>query len=303
MTEEITLIFSQIKFNFAKHLVPIVIDNNDVESLQQLGTVTSQDGKSLPVFEIHIKPNTQLSRNRVQLRNLVAKQISTEDGALAVYVDEENKQWRFSFIAIEYRFTNDGIQQEQTASKRFTYLLGENTQTRTAQDRFSALNKQSTLQDLKTAFSVEVLSKEFYDKLYKWYDRAQSQVRFPNDEQAENHTQTSLIRLLTRLLFIWFIKEKRLINPDLFDKDKLQTLIDYEQPSSFYKAILQNLFFATLNRPVTERSFRTTTNGKPNQTNYLATNIYRYQNYFNGLKEADIIALFARSPVFERRFI
>ena len=284
------------KFNFAKHLAPIVIDNNDVESLQQLGTVTSQDGKKLPVFEIHIKPNTQLSRNRVQLRNLVAKQIGSEDGALAVYVDDENKQWRFSFIAIEYRFTDAGVTTEKTASKRFTYLLGKNTQTRTAQDRFGVLNKQSTLQDLKTAFAVEALSKDFYDKLYKWYDRAQSQVRFPNDEQAENHSQTSLIRLLTRLLFIWFIKEKGLIKADLFDKDKLQTLIDYEQPSSFYKAILQNLFFATLNRPVTERSFRTTTNGKPNQTNYLATNIYRYQNYFNGLKEADIIALFAQTP-------
>ena len=284
------------KFNFAKHLVPIVIDNNDVESLQQLGTVTSQDGKKLPVFEIHIKPNTQLSRNRVQLRNLVAKQIGSEDGALAVYVDDENKQWRFSFIAIEYRFTDTGVTTEKTASKRFTYLLGKNTQTRTAQDRFGVLNKQSTLQDLKTAFAVEALSKDFYDKLYKWYDRAQSQVRFPNDEQAENHSQTSLIRLLTRLLFIWFIKEKGLIKADLFDKDKLQTLIDYDEPSSFYKAILQNLFFATLNRPVTERSFRNTTNGAANSTNYLVTNIYRYQDYFIDSDEDKIIALFARTP-------
>ena len=284
------------QFNFDKNLAPIEVESKEVNTFTRLGTVTTQDGKKLPVFEIHIKPNTQLSRNRVQLRNLVAKQISTEDGALAVYVDDENQQWRFSFIAIEYRFTNDGIQQEQTASKRFTYLLGENTQTRTAQDRFSALNKQSTLQDLKTAFSVEVLSKEFYDKLYKWYDRAQSQVRFPNDEQAENHTQTSLIRLLTRLLFIWFIKQKKLIKADLFDKDKLQTLIDYDEPSSFYKAILQNLFFATLNRPIVERSFRNTTNGAANSTNYLVTNIYRYQGYFTDSDEDKIIALFARTP-------
>ena len=284
------------QFNFDKNLAPIEVESKEVNTFARLGTVTTQDGKKLPVFEIHIKPNTQLSRNRVQLRNLVAKQIGSEDGALAVYVDEENKQWRFSFIAIEYRFTNDGIQQEQTASKRFTYLLGENTQTRTAQDRFSALNKQSTLQDLKTAFAVEALSKEFYDKLYKWYDRAQSQVRFPNDEQAENHTQTSLIRLLTRLLFIWFIKQKKLIKADLFDKDKLQTLIDYDEPSSFYKAILQNLFFATLNRPIVERSCRNTTNGAANSTNYLVTNIYRYQGYFTDSDEDKIIALFARTP-------
>ncbi len=285
------------KFNFSKNLVPIEVESNDeVNTFKQLGTVTTQDDKELPVFEIHIKPNTQLSRNRVQLRNLVAKKINAEDGALAVYVDDENNQWRFSFIAIEYRFTDDGIKEEQTASKRFTYLLGENTQTRTAKKRFGKINKQSKLKDLEQAFAVEALSKEFYDKLYKWYEKAQTQVVFPNDEQAENHSQTSLIRLLTRLLFVWFLKEKKLINPDLFDENTLKTLIDYNEPSSFYKAILQNLFFATLNRPIMGRSFRTTTNGRPNKTNYLATNIYRYQSYFNGLEEDKIIALFDQAP-------
>ena len=288
--------FLDKKFNFKKFIQTIKKDNSEVESFEQLGTVTTKDSKTLPVFEIHIKPNSRLSRNRVQLRNLVAKQIQTEDGALAVYVDGPNKQWRFSFIAIEYRLTGKGIKKEQTASKRFTYLLGENTKTRTANKRFEKINESSTLEDLKEAFAVEPLNKEFYDKLYKWYEKAQGQVTFPDDEQAENHIQTSLIRLLTRLLFIWFIKEKKLVNADLFDKDKLPTLIDCDQPSSFYKAILQNLFFATLNRPVTERSFRTTTNGTANKTNYLVTNIYRYQNYFTNASEDNIIALFEKTP-------
>ena len=285
------------KFNFKKFIQTIKKDNSEVESFEQLGTVTTKDSKTLPVFEIHIKPNSRLSRNRVQLRNLVAKQIHTkDDGALAVYVDKENKQQRFSFIAIEYSWTDEGIKKKQTASKRFTYLLGKNTQTRTANERFKKIEKSSTLEHLKQAFAVEPLNKEFYDKLYKWYEKAQGQVTFPDDEQAENHIQTSLIRLLTRLLFIWFIKEKKLVNADLFDKDKLPTLIDCDQPSSFYKAILQNLFFATLNRPVTERSFRTTTNGAANKTNYLATNIYRYQNYFTNPGKDNIIALFEKIP-------
>ena len=82
----------------------------------------------------------------------------------------------------------------------------------------------------------------------------------------------------------------------MFDQGKLQKLIDYDQPSSFYKAILQNLFFATLNRPITERSFRTTTNGKANKNNYLATNVYRYQYYFTNTSKDNIIALFEQTP-------
>ena len=266
------------KFNFSKNLAPISIENNEVKSFEKLGTVTTHDDKQLPIFEIHIKPNTKLSRNRVQLRNLVAKQIQTEDGALAVYVDEPNKQWRFSFIAIEYSFSDEGLKKEQTASKRFTYLLGENTNTKTAGKRFEKLDKKSTLEDLKTAFSVEALNKEFYDKLYSWYEKAQDQVVFPNDEKMENHTETSLIRLLTRLLFIWFIKEKKLINPDLFDQEKLQNLIDYEQPSSFYKAILQNLFFATLNVEIKKRNFRDEKKFQGANEDYGNQFCYRYHN-------------------------
>ena len=282
------------KFNLKKFIQTIKKDNSEVESFEQLGTVTTKDSKTLPVFEIHIKPNSRLSRNRVQLRNLVAKQIQTEDGALAVYVDKENEQWRFSFIAIEYHLTADGLTKTQTASKRFTYLLGKNTQTRTANERFEKINKSSTLDDLKEAFAVEPLNKEFYDKLYRWYEKAQGQVTFPNDEQAENHTQTSLIRLLTRLLFIWFIKEKKLINADLFDKGKLPTLIDYDQPSSFYKAILQNLFFATLSTEIKKRDFRKASEFQGKNKDY--GNQYRYRYHALVKDEKEWKSLFSQTP-------
>ncbi len=291
------------KFNFSKFIKPVTIDNSNIEknieknieSFEQLGFITTADDNKLPVFEIHIKPNTNLARNRVQLRNLVAKQIQTQDGAIAVYVDEKNQQWRFSFIAIEYKF-DDGIKKTQTASKRFTYLLGEEAQVRTANQRFNKLNRQSTLDDLKTAFAVEGLNQEFYQKLYTWYDKAQNRVIFPNDEHAKNHIQISLIRFLTRILFVWFLKEKKLINKDLFDLEEIKKLIDYKEDNSFYKAILQNLFFATLNRQITDRGFRKTTDGKANNTNYLATNIYRYQNYFKDNNENNITALFEQTP-------
>ena len=286
--------FLNDRFNFSRSLRPVTIDNNEVERFEQLGKITTGDEKELPVFEIHIKPNTRLSRNRVQLRNLVAKEIQTEDGALAVYVDIPNNQWRFSFIAIEWQLTDEGIKEQQTASKRFTYLLGENTQTRTAKDRFGQLNQQSTLENLNQAFAVEPLNKEFYDKLYKWYEKAQKQVVFPSDEQAENHAQTSLIRLLTRLLFIWFIKEKKLINADLFDKDELQKLIHYDQPSSFYKAILQNLFFATLSTEINHRDFRRESEFHGKNKDYGNQYRYRYHALVND--EGRWKSLFGKTP-------
>ncbi len=102
------LSFLREKFNFSGLLEAIKINNNDVKSFEQLGFVTvkddKKDDKKLPVFEIYIKPNTKLERNRVALRKMVAQRVDTADGAIAVFVDEDNEQWRFSFIAIEYEF-------------------------------------------------------------------------------------------------------------------------------------------------------------------------------------------------------
>ncbi len=288
--------FLRDKFNFSEFIQAVPINNSDVKSFEKLGLIITADDKELPIFEIHIKPNTKLERNRVQLRKLVAEKILTEDGAIAVYIDDKNKQWRFSFIAIEPKWEG-GVKTEETSSKRFTYLFGEGEggKTRTAIQRFKTLNKQSTLSDLKTAFAVEGLNKEFYDKLYQWYEKAQKKVIFPNDEKDENHIQTNLIRFLTRILFVWFLKEKKLINQDLFDLEKLKDLIDYEKDSSFYKAILQNLFFATLSTKIKDRKFRSESKGhKGYNLDFGNQYVFRYQKLFQ--EQDSIQDLFNKTP-------
>ena len=116
-------------------------------------------------------------------------------------------------------------------------------------------------------FSNELLTKKFYENLYHWYQWAiesTTGVTFPNvvgstkDDQSE--TSTSIIRLITRLLFVWFIKQKGLAPDCLFEEDRLSELLNDFDPQSlkdgiYYNAILQNLFFATLNNQVDKRRF------------------------------------------------
>ena len=87
-----------------------------------------------------------------------------------------------------------------------------------------------------------------------------------------------------------------MVNWDFFEHDKIRKIIDWNKESGYYKAILQNLFFATLNREIKDRTFRTTTNGKPNSNNYLVTNIYRYQNIFLQQDKNAILRLFEQTP-------
>lgn len=103
--------------------------------------------------------------------------------------------------------------------------------------------------------NTEALNKRFYRDLEEWYEWAASAktCKFPDKEN-----KMQVIRMITRLLFIWFLKEKDLVPSDLFDEKRVRAYLkkfDLET-SDYYQAILQNLFFATLNTPIPERAFR-----------------------------------------------
>ncbi len=105
-----------------------------------------------------------------------------------------------------------------------------------------------------TALSIQALNKRFYTELAYWYFWAVKQVTFPlgGGEDESKRNSVAVIRLLTRLIFAWFIKEKGLIPESLFDPAQLKTLLKSDpsvngEDSTYYLAILQNLFFASLN--------------------------------------------------------
>ncbi len=288
---------------FREYIVPIPIDeyNQQILEFLEMGEIVLNDKHStkLGVFEVVTNPDTRIERNRVFLRNLVADRLikqARQEGAFCVYHDGTSQMWRLSFVSVEYDLIDGEITKKETSSRRFTYLLGKGIQVRTPHQRLSRLHQNSTLDDIKEAFSIEPLNVEFYGQLYAWYKRAEHSVTFPNDDNVENPNNINLIRLLTRLLFIWFLKEKELINPTLFDKASLQGIIKWELPSSYYKAVLQNLFFATLNREVTERSFRVSYEGNKRSGNYGVTNLYRYKDYFITQDEDEIMNLFRKTP-------
>lgn len=148
----------------------------------------------------------------------------------------------------------------------------------------------------QATLDISELNKQFYREISDWYFWAQSKVRFPsqNDIPPTSRTQINLIRLLARMIFVWFMRERTLIPEELFRRRDVEALIDLDSPSSYYKAILQNLFFATLNREMDsgERRFRTEEE-KPNQ-DYLNFSRYRYRNLFRDSDQA--LELFRSIP-------
>jgi adenine-specific DNA-methyltransferase len=186
----------------------------------------------------------------------------------------------------------------KTELRTLPYTLGAPARTtleRLAELHFSLqelLDRQPTITEvtdrLNHAFDVESLSRQFYQEIADWFFWAATQVEFPMPPEVPDrnaYIQQSLIRLITRLLFCWFLKAKRLIPDALFDERELATLLKGDEPlatsqqTRFYKAILQNLFFATLNQEQDKRGFRKR-NPAGLDPHRGITNLYRYEDLF-----------------------
>ena len=161
-------------------------------------------------------------------------------------------------------------------------------------------------------FNVELLNKRFYEELSNWYFWARKKVSFPSDlddkdttrteeDKEKTRNATSVIRLLTRLIFCWFLKEKDLIPDHLFDQDAIARALNSvgDDESTYYHAILQNLFFATLNQPMNAdgesvRQFAVDGAFHENMNQHGVKTLYRYKKCFRQPDQA--LGLFEDIP-------
>ena len=122
---------------------------------------------------------------------------------------------------------------------------------------------------------IEALNKRFYREIFAWFECAVGGCDFPDDGAGEGGAERHVIRLITRLLFIWFLKEKRLVPDDLFEEEFARSALKNHLPDTtdYYRAVLQNLFFATLNTEIDRRCF-----GNERVPARRAINEYRYRD-------------------------
>ena len=274
-----------------------------------LGKISLSDGEALAIYEVELSDKVDIERNRAGIRDMLTKDWRDMGyaGAFLFCYRKNESVLRFSYVSETWGFNKDGIYEKlSTNTKRFTYLLGEGRGCRTAIEQFGALkNSKLALSDVTAAFSVEALTKQFYKDLYEWYQWAvdpASGVYFPNNTSIEaddrEDIETKIIRLITRIMFVWFIKQKELVPNKIFDVDFLETILKDFDPNSavvgnYYNAILQNLFFGTLNRAIKDeqgnkRKFAT------NVKKDIKT-LYRYAEMFT-ISEDEVIKLFSEVP-------
>lgn len=220
------------KVNFWNRPSEVRVSSRLAKQALNLGKISLSDGESIAVYEVELTDNMNIERNRRGIRDMLTTDWRNMGyaGAFMFCYRKNESVLRFSYVSETWEFNKQGDYEKiSTDTKRYTYLLGEGRGCRTAIEQFKILrDSKQTLSDITAAFSVEALTKQFYKDLFEWYQWAvepSSNITFPNNTTTEDDDrddiETKVIRMITRIMFVWFIKQKNLIPDRIFDVDFL----------------------------------------------------------------------------------
>jgi methylase of polypeptide subunit release factors len=263
-----------------------------VNHFTRLGTYTDPDGEKMDVLVINLRKNTTLSRGRVTLRNFVADYLATghgkgKAGVIAAFVSPQEDDWRFSFVKLDYTFekTELGLVAERiqlTPARRYSYLVGKNENCHTAQKQFLALLEADqvnpSVAQLEAAFSVEKVTKEFYEQYKELFEKTRdAMAAFLDSAPAiKNHFDERGIecddfakKLLGQIVFLYFLQKKGWFGVERgkpwgsgrkdFIRHLFNNRADYahipgqrKRLANFFNDILEPLFYEAISAPRTD---------------------------------------------------
>ena len=168
--------FEEKTFTYRGNTIPKAFQES-IKTLERLGQYKDSGDNILDILIVQLKRESALERARSKQRNFISWYLKSrgdvlKDGALVAFVSPNQEDWRFSFIQMEYKFDEEKkkIKEEWTPARRYSFLVGENENSHTAQSCLLPLlqddKTKPTIKDLGNAFSVETVTKEFYEKYH-----------------------------------------------------------------------------------------------------------------------------------------
>jgi len=203
-----------------------------VSTLDRIGKYEDNEGKKLDILIVHLKKTTSLERARTMQRNFIAWYLNGsrggvfKDAALAAFVAPGEDDWRFSFIKMEYKLAetlkgNLKAKEELTPARRYSFLVGKNENSHTAQSRFVPLliedEHNPNLKELEDAFGIEKVTREFFEKYRQLFlnlkesldDIVKKDKKIKADFEAKNIDCVDFAKkLLGQIVFLYFLQKK-----------------------------------------------------------------------------------------------
>jgi len=236
------------------------------------GTFEDREGHKIDILEVNLNKASTLERARTAQRNFVAEYLKSrnKDAALVAFVSPDNKEWRLSLVKLEnsLEVIDEKLKtkEEITPAKRWSFLVGENEGSHTAQSRFVNIlvsDEDPNLAELESAFDIETVTKEFFHKYTELYFQlkdhldslmAKDEIIKKDFEGKEISTVDFAKKTLGQIVFLYFLQKKGWFGvapdkqwgegPKRFLRDLFTRKERYG--ANFFNDILEPLFYEAL---------------------------------------------------------
>lgn len=190
----------------------------------RIGTYTDPEDQTIDI--LYVKLETHL-HNRSLQRNFIARHLKKrdKDAALVAFYTDSSPDWRLSLVwrTQEMLFDEEKekvkFKERLTPTRRSSYLLGKNEPSHTAKRQLLPLLKQlhPTLATLQEAFSVETVTKQFFDQYKTLFLRLHEEIgrllahepKIAADFKSHAIDSANFAKkLLGQIVFLYFLQKK-----------------------------------------------------------------------------------------------
>jgi hypothetical protein len=267
--------FTLNSFLIPAGVLPNKSESAAIDKVWIYGNIQLDDNTEITCYEVLLQPKVRIEQSKVAIQQYVRKLLTAGQGALINFVAPANKNvWRLTLVAKDSVLTDKGVKEKTTNAKRYTFLLGPSETCKTAAERFEVLSteREITFQTLVNAFSVEKLSKAFFDEYTLHYQnfcdylqesnyrKSVFNITFPagatkqEKDKASKPIRDFVKKLLGRIVFLYFVQKKGWLGAS--DTNYTDGLGDFIKQlfnksggnDTFYSSWLTVLFFDTLNK-------------------------------------------------------
>lgn len=258
---------------FIKELIPDFkkdirkVSNASLKVTDEIQLLGESENLELPIFEI-IHSSSNNARIALATDGFRAMKNSANYQALVVYKTEDTANWRLSLLTTTPKITDKGtVGFDFSNPRRFSFFLGPDAKVNTPYQLLIKQGAIEDLEDLKSRFSLEVVNKEFYKQISLKFTELiggtlgkgknkttyKALLKLPS---IEDHSQTSIefaVRLIGRILFCWFLREKKSENGKSLMPIELLSIDAVTSSRDYYHNVLEPIFFQVLNKRIRSR--------------------------------------------------
>ncbi|GAB6283420.1 MAG: hypothetical protein STSR0008_21870 [Ignavibacterium sp.] len=212
--------------DYRGNIIPDSFDES-IRQYKRIGQYTDPKNNVIDVLVVELKRDTSIERARTLQRNFVARHLKkrNHEAALVAYFTKDFLDWRFSFVKLEYNLLkkDDGkvkIAEVLSPAKRYSFLVGANERSHTAQSQFQKILTEipnPSLDELEQAFNIERVTREFFEKyrtLFITTKQALDKV-IDDDSKIKNEFKAKDVnsvdfskKLLGQIVFLYFLQKK-----------------------------------------------------------------------------------------------